>query len=1067
VAVPEYTLGLDLGSASIGWALVALDSCHRPTGLLSAAVRIFEPGVEGSSLDIEQGKDKSKAVARREARLHRRQLRRRAARQRDFFLLLQRKGLLPAAPDCSADLSSQRHQVLNELDLFLTAELRPSLAEQDVEVIEQLLPYYLRKSALNRKLTAYELGRVFYHLIQRRGFKSNRREGKKQNEEIGKVKAGISELSKQIAESGSRTLGEYFAGLNPHERRIRGRWTARSMYEQEFSLIWQAQQPHWQEVLDADFNAQVRELLFFQRPIAAQEHLIGFCELELKERRASWASLEAQRFRILQKVNDIAVIAPGDVTERKLTASERDAVYALLDQEGDQTFPALRKKLGLKLVHFNLERGGEKKLRGNRTNALMRRVFCDSWQEMPPETQAEVVARWASTESEDDLVEWLKKEWALEESAARDLATNHPEDGYCSLSLKALRKVIPRMEGGEAYETARRSLYPDLFKPKAPLDELPIVRKALPTLRNPAVERALTEVRKVVNAIVREYGKPYEVRIEMARELRKSRKEREEATRQNRSRQKQREVEKERILRECGIQNPSRSDVEKALLFDECGGICPYTGRTIEFSSLFGDSQFDVEHIIPLSRCPDDSFLNKTLCYHEENRSRKRNSTPWEAYGTDEEQWNLILQRVRSWQPGNDAKLRRFQLRTETELEEFTQRQMNDTRYTTRLAVDLLSTLYGGRDIPCGDGTNRRVIHATTGMVTATLRKSWGLEAILREAAPAPTAERRGKPRTDHRHHAIDAITIALTSQAMVQRMSVAAANAPGWQQDRRVFRGIESPWPNFVDSIRPAIADMIISHRLEHKMSGAFHDETNYGRPRLEGKKSYVHIRKPITALGEKDIASIVDPEVRRAVAEKFASLGGDLTRCETTNDWPGLPAANGRTIPIRKVRIRKVLNVSPIGNGNRQRFVMPSSNHHVEIFAKLDKRGKESGWEGIVISLMDAAERKRKGEPIVARTYGESDEYAFKFSLMGGDTVELHRNCDHASGKCSPSLYRLRTIAANGQLSLVRINDARLKDDIKKAKEWWSPMCGGLRKLDCRKVVVDLLGRVHPAND
>ena len=266
------------------------------------------------------------------------------------------------------------------------------------------------------------LGRVFYHLIQRRGFKSNRREGKKQNEEIGKVKAGISELSKQIAESCARTLGEYFAGLNPHERRIRGRWTARSMYEQEFSLIWQAQQPHWQEVLDADFNAQVRELLFFQRPIAAQEHLIGFCELELKERRASWVSLEAQRFRILQKVNDIAVIAPGDVTERKLTASERDAVYALLDQEGDQTFPALRKKLGLKLVHFNLERGGEKKLRGNRTNALMRRVFCDSWQEMPPETQAEVVARWASTESEDDLVEWLEKVWALEESAAQIFA---------------------------------------------------------------------------------------------------------------------------------------------------------------------------------------------------------------------------------------------------------------------------------------------------------------------------------------------------------------------------------------------------------------------------------------------------------------------------------------------------------------------------------------------------------------------------------------------------------------------------------------------------------------------
>jgi CRISPR-associated endonuclease Csn1 len=838
------------------------------------------------------------------------------------------------------------------------------------------------------------------------------------------------------------------------------------MYEHEFGLIWQAQQPHWQELLNEDFQTQLRQLLFFQRPIATQEHLIGFCELEPKERRASWASLEAQRFRILQKVNDLAVIAPDDITERKLSASERDKVYVLLDQGGDQTFAAIRKKLGLKQAHFNLERGGEKRLRGNRTNAAMWRGFGDSWQEIPPDTQVDVVARWASAESEDDLVEWLKKGWAFEEFAARELANKRPEDGYCSLSLKALRKVIPRMKCGEAYETARRSLYPKLFKPKAPLDKLPIVRKALPTLRSPAVERPLTELRKLVNAIVREYGKPYEIRIEMARELRKSHKEREEATRRDRARQKQREAERERIVRECGIQNPSRTDVERALLFDECGGICPYTGRAIEFSSLFGDSQFDVEHIIPLSRCPDDSFLNKTLCYYEENRSRKRGRTPWEAYGADEEQWNLILDRVQRWQPGNKAKLRRFQLCSEAELDEFMRRQMNDTCYTSRLAVDLLSTLYGGRDVPCGDDTERRVIYATTGTVTATLRKSWGLEAILRDAVPTANG-RPGRPRADHRHHAIDAITIALASEAVVQGMSVAAIATPELQQDRPVFRGIESPWPNLVDSVRPVVADMIVSHRLEHKMSGAFHDEANYGRPRLEGKKSYVHIRKPITALDGKDIPSIVDPEVRRAVAEKFASLDGDLTRCEFTNDWPELLAANGRVIPIRKTRIRKVLNVSAIGSGNHQRFVKPSSNHHVEIFANLDKHGKEIDWEGIVVSLLDAAERKRKGEPVVARTYPGSDEYAFMFSLMGGDTVELHQNCDHSRGNCAPLLYKLRTIAVNGQFSFVRINDARLKEDIKKAKEWWSPTCKGLRKLDCRKVVVDLLGRVHPAND
>jgi len=950
------------------------------------------------------------------------------------------------------------------LDCALTSDLCRTVEADSLRAVKESLPYFLRKSALDRKLSAFELGRALYHLIQRRGFKSNRKEGKKsKDDELGKVKAGISELAAQMSSAGVRTLGEYFAGLNSHERRIRGRWTARSMYEQEFERIWQAQRPYWRDVLDDDFKSKVGWLLFFQRPIAAQEHLIGCCELEPEERRAPWAFLEAQRFRVLQKVNDLEVIEFGKINERSLTQEEKAAVFAKLENEGDQSFAELRKLLGLKKSTFNLERGGEKRLRGNRTNAFMRSIFGVFWDEMPEEEKHKAVTLWYRAESEEKLASRVHELWALDENSASKFAETRPEDGYCSLSLKALRRLLPEMEKGVSYGRIRPVLYPELRQ--EPKDLLPVVREAVPSLRNPAVERALTEVRKVVNAIVRQYGKPYEIRIEMARELRKSRKEREESTRQIRSRQREREEAKAKILKECGIQNPSRSDIEKALLFEECGGICPYTGRTIEFSSLFGDSQFDIEHIIPLSRCPDDSFLNKTLCYHHENRSVKGGRTPWEAYGTDDERWAQILERVKRF--SNPAKLRRFELRSEEELREFTERQMNDTRYTTRLAVDLLSTLYGGRDIPRGDGTNRKVIHATTGMVTATLRRSWGVEAILREAVPSYNGESKGKPRTDHRHHAVDAIVIALTSQSMVQQMSVAAANAPSWQSARRSFQSVESPWPNFVDSLRPQIVNMVVSHRPEHKMSGEFHDETNYGRPRIEGKKSVVHIRKPVTSLKEKDIASIVDPVVRRAVEEKFAALSGDLSRCEAANEWPACPASNGRDIPIRKVRVRKVLNVSAIGKGNRKRFVMPSSNHHVEVFAKLDVHGKETRWESIVVSLMDAAERKHGAERIVAHSYQDAEDFVFKFSLMGGDIVQLHKDCSHAAGKCSPSLFRLRTIAANGQLSLIGITDARMKDDIKKAKEWWSPMSDALRKLDCRKVQLDLLGGIHAAND
>ena len=165
---------------------------------------------------------------------------------------------------------------------------------------------------------------------------------------------------------------------------------------------------------------------------------------------------------------------------------------------------------------------------------------------------------------------------------------------------------------------------------------------------------------------------------------------------------------------------------------------------------------------------------------------------------------------------------------------------MNDTRYTTRLAVDLLSTLYGGRDIPRGDGTNRRVIHATTGMVTATLRRSWGVEAILREAVPSYNGESKGKPRTDHRHHASGRNRDCANQSVYGAADERCRFKAPSWQSARRSFQSMESPWPNFVDSIRPHVTAMLVSHRPEHKMSGAFHDETNYGRPHLEGKKTY-----------------------------------------------------------------------------------------------------------------------------------------------------------------------------------------------------------------------------------
>jgi CRISPR-associated endonuclease Csn1 len=1056
---PWYVLGLDLGSASLGWALVELNGQREPVGLMRAGVRIFQPGVEGSFIEIEQGKDRSRAASRREARLHRRQLRRRTARQRDLFRLLQQQGLLPPTLDNSSH-AEQRHEILNELDRTLLQRVR---ANSDFTIAtDQLLPYVLRKTALDHKLEPFELGRVFYHLIQCRGFKSNRREGRKQKdkaEELGKVKSEISELESEMRAANARTLGEYIAGLNPHVQKVRRRWTARWMFEREFELIWSFQQQFHSSILTPELKTEIQKLLFFQRPIARQSHLIGRCELEPGEARAPWGSIEAQSFRVLQKVNDLEIIPPGSFESRELATEERDLVLRALQTADEQTFADLRKLLKLpRGSQFNLERGEEKRLRGNRTLKLFRTVFGPRWELLAAEQQRTAVADWMDTESPEELFAIGTQKWQLDADRSREWADSDPEDGYCSLSLKALRRLLPMMEEGIPFKTAERAVYGERFSGQEPHELLPILRETVPELRNPAVERALTEMRKVVNSIVRECGKPYEIRIEMARELRKPRKEREAATRLSRSQQRMREKAKARILSECaGFQNPSRADIEKALLFEECSGICPYTGKSIEFSSLFTDSQFDVEHIIPISRYPDDSFLNKTLCYHEENRSVKRGHTPWEAYGSDEAKFTEILTRVQKF--GNPAKLFRFRIRSAEDLAEFTNRQLNDTRYTTRLASKLLEELYGGRDVTQANGTTRRAIFASTGQITATLRRAWKLESILREPSSAAT-QAFGKPRTDHRHHAIDAIVVALTNERTVRALSTAAAAANSWEVDARAFRRIESPWPNFVDSIRPHIEQMTVSHRPEHKMTGALHKETIFGQPRSFNGKSVVHIRRPLPGIPAGQVEKIVDPAVRDAVRRKLDELGGDTKRFNDSDQTtlPHLPSRNGKRIPIKRVRVREAKTPESLIELPGHRFAESDSIHHFEIF--VCREGSKEVWRHESVSLFEANQRKRRGESVVRKSLPDDPDVAFLFSLMKGDTIEIDRN-----GK--REICRVKKFYASGQIWLAHCNNAQSDEDQQRDKTRWSKRANALKELHPRKVVVDLLGRIHSAND
>jgi CRISPR-associated endonuclease Csn1 len=230
--------------------------------------------------------------------------------------------------------------------------------------------------------------------------------------------------------------------------------------------------------------------------------------------------------------------------------------------------------------------------------------------------------------------------------------------------------VLPLLEKGKTYSEALVDAYGvtsdegSRTLPDQPLDILPPLSKVT-TVRNPIVQRALSETRKVVNAILRRYGKPDKIRIELARDLKKNAKQREAVIKRMRTNETANQKAKERLAREEGLQKFSRTDILKVLLFEECGGHCPYTNEPINWNDLFGDHpRFDIEHIIPFSRCFDDSFMNKPLCLASENRNVKGKKTPWEAYGSNPERFEEIIERVSRFKgDGKDSKLWRFQRR--------------------------------------------------------------------------------------------------------------------------------------------------------------------------------------------------------------------------------------------------------------------------------------------------------------------------------------------------------------------------------------------------------------------
>jgi CRISPR-associated endonuclease Csn1 len=551
------------------------------------------------------------------------------------------------------------------------------------------------------------------------------------------------------------------------------------------------------------------------------------------------------------------------------------------------------------------------------------------------------------------------------------------------------------------------------------------------------VSRVLTELRKVVKAIIRKWGLPQSFTLELARELKNSRETRKAITKNIEERTNERDEAKQALINSGLVMSPKSRDIEKYLLWKECGGplaICPYTGKNISLTDLFSpnNSPWDIEHIIPHSRSLDDSFANKTLCWAEFNRNEKHNKLPMELGPAKIEE---ILNRVQAW-PNSATKakkLRRFRL-TEVD-QDFISSQLNDTAYATRLAGDYLAMLYGGRYDSQGQH-----IFASKGQATAQLRGVWEMNKLLGG---------REKNRGDHRHHALDALVIALSTPEMLKILANASKNPMDIHRVR--FLEMTPPWENFLESAAQSLGQVIISRQLKRKLSGRLHEETNYGAIDERIKTS----RVAVEILTKKDIEKIINPVIKDRILAQLEVLGKDDPKkaFKDKKDHPYLLAKDGRHIPIHKVKLAFPQTSVEVGKEHRKRYVIPDSNHHMAVYEVQDSKGRTK-WDFEVVSLLEANTRHSKGLPVVDKKPG------FVMTLSAGDTVMYEQE-----GKKIQAW--VRTVTSEGKVGLVIHTDARRKEEQIQDGAFKVIAINILRQLNCVKTQIDPIGEIRICRD
>jgi len=1009
-----YRLGLDLGTNSIGWAVIRLDDELATAELLDAGSRIFSDGrnpKDGSSL----------ASRRRMARSARRRRDRGTTRKRLLLNALVRHGLMPGS-------------------------------EADRKALQARDPYAIRAHALNHRVDLHELGRALFHLGQRRGFKSNRRSA---SDDDGVVRTGISNLQARLDEHRCRTVGEYLHQLKRAGSSVRARrpgprdeypfYLSRQLIEDEFLLLCSVQARHHSELTD-QVRDDLHRIIFHQRPLKPVDP--GVCALDLSQKRAPKALRLTQEFRILQELANLRVEVAGE-TAYPLTESQFDGAYEKLRWSQKVTFKGLRKQFSLpKESSFNLEASGRAYLDGDKIAAVMgaNKRFGKAWRSFDEAFRDSVVDALTGDLSDDELLTLAQEEWDLDADQADQVVRAPLPDGYGKLSQCALERIVPIMRDqrlGYA-EAAKLAGYNHSNQgPEKLLQQLPYYGRVLGShvvgdsgnkddseeqrfgrLPNPTVHIGLNQLRKVINAVIRRYGAPKQIVIELARELKMSKKAKERVSKlQANNRQVNDDARAE--LATLGQKDNGENRMRYRLWLrsaanplDRC---CVYTGEIISLSRLFS-AEVEIDHILPFSQTLDNSASNRILCLRRANR-HKGNQTPWEAFSGSPEgyNWNAILASV---EEHGQYVARRFNEDAITRFSEegsFLDRHLTDTAYLSRIAREYLCHVCPSNQV-----------WSVPGRLTAMLRGVWGLNSVLGGA--------RGKNRQDHRHHAVDAVVIACTDRSTLQRVS---RNAEGARE--RLLADLEHPWEGFRDEVKAIIGAVLVAHRQDHGTGGALHNDTAYGivdGPDSNGIYTVVS-RKPLSSLKPNQVEQVADPTLRASLHEAVERAGSD------NKSWAAELATFTRTHGVRRVRLHERLgNLVLVGNsaGEPYKAYKADGNHCMDALRLPD--GK---WRGFCFTRYAAAQKGvtppwKQRWPAARRI----------FRLHKNDLLEVPEGSNAGLFRIVKMSKESLTLVMHAEAGDLKKRDADGQDSFK----YLTTSVGKLGELKARPVRLDVLG-------